>query len=83
MVPWRLIGERVQVVLGCGRVRVHHGAEVVAEHAEHSGRRQRMVVREHLAGVNVGPRRKEGEDEGATSRRCCVRWTSKRGAKRS
>ena len=63
-VPWRLIGERVRVVASGGRVRVHHGAEVVAEHAEHAGRRQRIVVREHLAGVNAGPRR-EGEDEGA------------------
>ena len=62
-VPWRLIGERVRVVASGGRVRVHHGAEVVADHAEHAGRRGRIVVREHLAGVNAGPRR-EGEDDG-------------------
>ncbi len=62
-VPWRLIGERVRVVASGGRVRVHHGAEVVAEHAERSGRRQRIMVREHLAGINAGPRR-EDADEG-------------------
>ena len=64
-VPWRLIGERVRVVASGGRVRVHHGAEVVADHAEHPGRRQRVLLPEHLAGVNAGPRR-EDDGEGRT-----------------
>ena len=37
-VPWRLIGERVRVVVSGGRVRVDHGPDVVAEHIEHTGR---------------------------------------------
>ena len=60
-VPWRLIGERVRVVASGGRVRVQRGADVVAEHAEHAGRRARIVDRGHLAGVNAGPRREDGE----------------------
>ena len=31
-VPWRLIGERVRVVVNGGRVRMHHDGEVVADH---------------------------------------------------
>ena len=54
-VPWRLIGERVQVVAGGGRVRVRHGAEVVAEHDEHPGRNARIVDRAHFEGINRGP----------------------------
>ena len=63
-VPWRLIGERVRVVVCGGRVRVHRGAEVVADHAEHAGRRARIVERAHLAGVNAGPRREAAPSEG-------------------
>ncbi len=55
-VPWRLIGERVRVVVSGGRVRVHHGPDVVAEHLEHSGRHARVTDRAHLVGVNGGPR---------------------------
>jgi len=33
-VPWRLIGERVRVVVSDGRVRVYHDRDVVAEHDE-------------------------------------------------
>ena len=55
-VPWRLIGERVRVVVSGGRVRVHHGPDVVAEHLEHSGRHARTTERAHLVGVNGGPR---------------------------
>ena len=55
-VPWRLIGERVRVVVSGGRVRVHHGPDVVAEHLEHSGRHARVTERAHLVGVNGGPR---------------------------
>ena len=39
-----------------GRVRVHHGAGVVAEHVEHPGRHGRVTDRAHLAGVVGGPR---------------------------
>lgn len=55
-VPWRLIGERVRVVASGGKVRVHHGRDVVAEHDEHRGRHARIVDRRHLDGVNAGPR---------------------------
>jgi transposase len=50
-VPWRLIGESVQVVVLGGRVIVRHAGEVVAEHVLCRGRRQRIVERAHLAGV--------------------------------
>ena len=50
-VPWRLIGESVQVVVLGGRVIVRHAGEVVADHALCRGRRQRIVDRAHLAGV--------------------------------
>ncbi|EIM30699.1 IS21 family transposase [Microvirga lotononidis] len=50
-VPWRLIGESVQVVVLGGRVIVRHAGEVVADHALCRGRRQRIVERAHLAGV--------------------------------
>ncbi|ESX84931.1 hypothetical protein X756_24330 [Mesorhizobium sp. LSHC412B00] len=50
-VPWRLIGESVQVVVLGGRVILRHAGEVVADHALCRGRRQRIVERAHLAGV--------------------------------
>jgi transposase len=50
-VPWRLIGESVQVVVLGGRVIVRHAGEVVADHALCRGRRQRIVERTHLSGV--------------------------------
>ena len=60
-VPWRLIGERVRVVVNGGRLRVHHGPEVVAEHDEHAGRHGRVVDRAHLVRVHRGPRPAETE----------------------
>ena len=60
-VPWRLIGERVRVVVSGGRVRVHHGPRVVAEHVEHPGRHARVTDRAHLVGVAGGPRPAETE----------------------
>ena len=54
-VPWHLIGAEVTVVVHGGRVAIHQAGEVVAEHAELSGRRRRSVERQHLAGV-VGVR---------------------------
>ena len=58
-VPWRLIGESVQVVVFGGRVIVRHAGRVVADHLLCAGRRQRIVDRAHLAGLVgiVGPAR--------------------------
>ena len=50
-VPWRLIGESVQVVVLGGRVIVRHAGQVVADHPVCEGRRQRIVDQSHLAGV--------------------------------
>lgn len=50
-VPWRLIGESVQVTVGGGRVRIHHAGRLVADHAETAGRRQRVVERSHFVGI--------------------------------
>ena len=50
-VPWRLIGESVQVVVQGGRVIVRHAGAVVADHLLCSGRRRRIVDTAHLAGV--------------------------------
>lgn len=64
-VPWRLIGERVRVVVSGGRVRVYHDRDVVAEHDEHHGRHGRITDRAHLEGVNTGPLQVDVEDEDA------------------
>lgn len=50
-VPWRLIGESVQVTLSAGRVRIHHAGQRVADHAETDGRHRRVVDPAHFAGV--------------------------------
>ena len=50
-VPWRLIGESVQVVVLAGRVIIRHAGQVVADHAQCKGRRQRIVDRAHFVGV--------------------------------
>jgi len=51
-VPWRLIGETVEVVVAGGRVGIrHHGSEV-ASHGETTGRRQRVLAAAHLAGIS-------------------------------
>lgn len=55
-VPWRLVGETVQVVVLAGRVIVRHAGAVVADHALCEGRRQWITDRSHLAGlVGTGP----------------------------
>jgi hypothetical protein len=55
-VPWRLVGETVQVMVLAGRVIVRHAGEVVADHPVCEGRRQRIDDRAHLAGlVGAGP----------------------------
>jgi len=50
-VPWRLIGESVQVMVCSGQVRVSHAGQEVAVHAETAGRRQRIVDPAHFHGV--------------------------------
>jgi hypothetical protein len=54
---WRLIGERVEVLVAAGRVRVRHGTREVAVHALALGRRQRVLDPAHLAGVTGAPGR--------------------------
>lgn len=54
-VPWRLVGETVQVVVLAGRILVRHAGEIVADHPVCAGRRQHIVDRTHLAGL-VGSR---------------------------
>ena len=50
-VPWRLIGERVRVVLVAGMVRVNHAGREVAAHAVLAGRRERAIDPAHFEGV--------------------------------
>lgn len=50
-VPWRLIGEPVHVALAHGAVVVRHAGRVVARHAQHRGRHERIVEPRHLAGL--------------------------------
>lgn len=50
-VPWRLIGESVQVTVCGGQLRVSHDGQEVAVHAETTGRRQRIVNPAHFHGV--------------------------------
>jgi transposase len=50
-VPWRLIGESVQVMVCGGQVRISHAGQEVAVHAETAGRRQRIVDPAHFHGV--------------------------------
>jgi len=50
-VPWRFIGESVQVVVADGRVSIRHAEAEIAVHAETSGRRQRIVEPAHFHGV--------------------------------
>ncbi len=49
--PWRLIGETVQVVVAGGRISIRHRGVEVAAHVETTGRRQRVAVAAHLAGI--------------------------------
>ena len=50
-VPWRLIGETVQVLVAGGRASIRHAGSEVASHAETAGRRQRVVEPMHFVGV--------------------------------
>jgi transposase len=50
-VPWRLIGETLEVVAAGGRVEIRHRGIVVAVHGETIGRRQRVITPAHLQGI--------------------------------
>ena len=50
-VPWRLIGERVRVLVTPETVRVTHAGVVVARHRRSAGRRGRIIDRAHFDGV--------------------------------
>lgn len=50
-VPWRLIGESVQVTVTDGRVVIFHTGREVAAHAETMGRRQRIIDPAHFQGI--------------------------------
>jgi transposase len=59
-VPWRLIGERVQVTVVDGWVRIFHAGHEVAAHPEAAGRHQRLIEPAHFQGV-PGFRRADSE----------------------
>lgn len=50
-VPWRLIGEVVQVLVADGSVRIEHAGTEVARHGQLAGRRGASIERAHLIGV--------------------------------
>ena len=50
-VPWRLIGERVRVLVSAETVRITHAGVEVARHHRCAGRRGRIVDRAHFDGV--------------------------------
>ena len=50
-VPWRLIGERVRVLVTTETVRVTHAGVEVACHRRSAGRRGRIIDRAHFEGV--------------------------------
>ena len=50
-VPWRLIGERVRVLVTAETVRVTHAGVEVACHRRSAGRRGRITDRAHFDGV--------------------------------
>jgi transposase len=54
-VPWRLLGERVRVVVAGGILRVAHGEREVAVHAVRHGRRERATDPAHFTGITGRP----------------------------
>ncbi len=54
-VPWRLIGEPVQVSVTDGELRVHHAGREVARHPELDGRRQVRCLPELRLGLQHLP----------------------------
>lgn len=59
-VPWRLVGETVQVMVLAGRVIVRHAGDVVADHPVCESRHQRITDKAHLIGlIGGGPIQEE------------------------
>jgi hypothetical protein len=54
-VPWRLLGERVRVVVAGGILRVAHGEREVTVHAVRHGRRERATDPAHFTGITGRP----------------------------
>jgi transposase len=50
-VPWKWIGHQVRVLVDGQQVRIHHGEQELAVHAQSAGRRQRSIQRGHLDGI--------------------------------
>ena len=69
-VPWRLIGESVQVTVSAARVCVFYAGQLVAEHAEAAGRHRRLIDPAHFSGVSGvgGPVRRSTTVEGPPPR---------------
>jgi transposase len=69
-VPWRLIGESVQVTVSAARVHIFHAGQLVAEHAEAAGRHRRLTDPAHFIGVSgvAGPVRRPTTVEEPTPR---------------
>jgi len=59
-VPWRLIGETVEVVVAGGRVSIRHRGDEVASHGEAIGRRQRVIAAGHHQPAAIGHGRAAG-----------------------
>ncbi len=57
-VPWRLIGERVRVLVASETVRITHAGVEVACHRRSGGRRARIIDHLRFAGVAGAPRRR-------------------------
>ena len=51
-VPWRLVGESVQVTVSAARVQIFHAGQLVAEHAEAAGHHRRLTDPAHFVGVS-------------------------------
>jgi transposase len=64
-VPWRLVGENVQVTVSAARVHIFHAGQLVAEHAEAAGRHRRLTDPAHFVGVSgvAGPVRRPATGE--------------------
>lgn len=54
-VPWRLIGERVSILVTGSELRVSHAGQEVACHQLRPGRRARIVDPTHFEGITGGP----------------------------
>jgi len=53
-VPWRLIGERLRVVVTGTELRIFHAGQEVAKHSVRAGRHGRVIDTAHFAGIVGG-----------------------------